>query len=318
MIKLSGKTINLIREALREDLGRGDVTTKTLIPQGLHGEAQITAKSNGIVCGSAIVKEVFRLVDSALKVEGKVQDGSRISKGRRVISICGPVASILQGERLALNFLGYLSGISTLTAEFVHQIQGTRAKIYDTRKTTPLWRELEKYAVKVGGGENHRFGLWDEMMVKDNHWTALSSLSAKNRTDPCLAGRQASSGGRSNLRTQKLLRVLRTLTMTAKRRKIPVEIEVDTLKQLRHLLDGNFRPNRVLLDNFSVRELRRAVAFVKQVSPKIQLEASGGVTLNNVRKIAKTGVDRVSIGALTHSASALDFSLKIVKVRNDS
>ena len=291
MIKLSSRTKILVRKALEEDLGTGDITTDCLVPRNLRAEASITAKSGGLLCGGEVVREVFHSVDSSLAVKQNVPDGKRISKGKVVFQIRGRASSILKAERVALNFLGPLSGIATLTHQFVQKIKGTRSGIYDTRKTTPLWRELEKYAVKTGGGKNHRFGLWDEILVKDNHWFAIWDLLEKTRC---------------RYFGQKMKRALR-------REKVPVEVEVENLGQLIHFLEGDFLPGRILLDNFSVSELKRAVGLVRKRKLKISLEASGGITLHNVRKVAQTGVERISVGALTHSAPVLDFSLKLVR-----
>ncbi|MBI3999825.1 MAG: carboxylating nicotinate-nucleotide diphosphorylase [Candidatus Omnitrophica bacterium] len=290
MDHISKRTRFLIRKALQEDIGPGDVTTDTLIPPSLLGRAYIQAKAKGIVCGGAVVKEIFHAIDPRLKVIQKIDDRSLISKGKKIFVLQGRAASILKGERVALNFLSRLSGIATLTRQFVVQTKGTHAKIYDTRKTTPLWRELEKHAVSIGGGKNHRFGLWDEVLVKDNHWSAIRGLLEKTHC------RYFSD----RLKTKLV------------RKKVPIEVEVTGLKELPHLLGGDFRPDRVLLDNFSISNLKRTVQFFKKNHIKVSLEASGGITLANVRRIAKTGVDRISIGALTHSSPALDFSLEIV------
>ena len=275
---ISRRTRRLIRDSVHEDIGHQDITTQLLIQKQLMGEAFIDAKANGIVCGGAVVKEVFRAIDPTLKVQQKISDGASISKGKKVFRVSGKITSILKGERVALNFLSHLSGIATTTNQYVKKIKGTRAGIYDTRKTTPLWRELEKYAVKTGGGQNHRFGLWDEVLVKDNHWEAIKSLAPLKRV----------------------------------KGKVPIEVEVASLKQLSDLLRRDFIPDRILLDNFSVPVLKRAVQVVRKTRKKITLEASGGVTLKNVRQIAQTGVDRISIGALTHSVPALDFSLTLM------
>ena len=292
MVRISSRTRRLIQAAVREDVGQGDITSQALIPPGAVGEAYIEAKQSGTLCGAGVVSEVFRAVDPKTKVVIKARDGVPIRRRQKVFLIRGRVQSILKGERVALNFLGGLSGIATLTRKFVNQARGTRAKILDTRKTTPLWRELEKYAVRCGGGKNHRFGLWDEVLVKDNHWSAIRPMLVKT-------GCQYFG---DRLRAQ------------LRRRPVPVEIEVENLKQLRHLLGGRFVPNRVLLDNFSIRELRKAVQMVKRLSRRILLEASGGANLSNVRQIAKTGVHRISIGALTHSPAALDFSLTLTSI----
>src|SRR3989338_1507779 len=174
MTRISKDSRILIRKALKEDIGRGDITTELLIPASLCGKARIHLKSKGILCGAPVAREVFLAVDPRLKVTQTLREGSRVSKRRHVMEIRGRFSSILKAERVALNFLAHLSGIATLTDRFVERVKGTRAKIFDTRKTTPLWRELEKYAIRSGGGRNHRFGLWDEVLVKDNHWLAMS------------------------------------------------------------------------------------------------------------------------------------------------
>lgn len=302
-LKITKEVRSLLKKALGEDLGPGDITTRTLIPKNQKGEAVIVAKESGVFCGGKLVQEIFRLQDPALKVKLHVAEGSRVQKGKRTVTIRGRVPPILEAERVALNFLGHLSGVSTLTRAFVEKTKGTHAKIFDTRKTTPLWRELEKYAVRCGGGENHRFGLWDEILVKDNHWKAIWAILDQTK---CRYFGQ---------RLRPLL----------KRRKIPVEVEVRSLKELAHLLEGTFVPDRVLLDNFSIPALKRSVLFVRGVNFVLRkhyrihrklplLEASGGVTLENVHRIAQTGVDRISVGSLTHSAPALDFSLKLAEV----
>ena len=299
-MKFAPKIRSLLKQALEEDLGPGDVTTRALIPKDQRGEACIVAKESGILAGGPVAREIFRLRDSALKVLSHVQEGARIHKGKKVLTVRGRVRPILEAERVALNFLGRLSGTATLTRAFVDRTRGTRTKILDTRKTTPLWREFEKYAVRCGGGENHRFGLWDEVLAKDNHWAAIWRILDETK---CRYFGQK----------------LRPL----QERRLPIEVEVQNLKELAHLLEGTFVPDRILLDNFSLRELKRAVLFVEgfyQVlknrygirRKKPGLEASGGIRLENVRKIAATGIDRISIGRLTHSAPALDFSLKIV------
>ncbi len=285
----------LLKLALAEDIGAGDVTTAALVPRNQKSQAVVVAKEAGIFCGGKIAAEVFHLQDRSLGVKLHVKEGSSVKKGRIVLTVRGRTRSILEAERTALNFLGHLSGIATLTRQYVEQIRGTGAKIYDTRKTTPLWRALEKYAVQCGGGENHRFGLFDEILVKDNHWAAMKTRRGQALGPGPFWGH----------------------------RKIPIEIEVRNLKELASLL-ANFTPDRVLLDNFSLKELKRAVSFVRgfykvlhtrygirRRSP--ELEASGGAHLKNVRALAETGVNRISIGRLTHSAPALDLSLHLVK-----
>lgn len=294
--QISNRTRKLIRQAVREDIGTGDVTTDTLIPRRISGAAYIEARQNGILCGASVVREVFHSVDPALNVRSKYRDGSSFKKGGKVFLISGRIQSILKAERVALNFLGRLSGIATLTHRFVQRVRGTRAQILSTRKTTPLWRELEKYAVRSGGGRNHRFGLWQEVLVKDNHWLAIRKL----------LGRPA-----QHYFEHRLLSRLR-------RKRIPVQVEVDNLRELQNLLKGNFVGDRILLDNFSIRDLRQAVQVVQRTYPHLLLEASGGVSLSNVRRIAETGVDRISVGALTHSAPAIDFSLELIDITTEA
>ncbi len=292
---------SLLKKALEEDLGRRDITTATFIPPHQRGEAVILAKESGILAGGTVARQIFLLRDPSLRTRLHLKEGGRVKKGRKVLTVRGRVRSILEAERVALNFLGHLSGIATSTRSYVDKIRGTNAKIFDTRKTTPLLRPLEKHAVRCGGGENHRFGLFDEILVKNNHWKAMGKILNETR---CRYFGQ---------RLRPLLR----------RKKIPVEVEVKSLKELAHLLEGSFVPDRILLDNFSVRELKRAVLFVKGLNEVLHthygihrkiplLEASGGVALGNVRSIARTGVDRISVGRLTHSAPALDFSLNLM------
>ncbi len=310
--KLSFQTKKRIRQALREDIGKGDITTQALIPSHLRGRAYIKAKSNGILAGSEVVSEVFRAVDPGLRVKKHVSDGGRIRKGQKVFSLEGRAASILKGERVALNFLSRLSGVATLTRRFSEKVKGTKAKIYDTRKTTPLWRELEKSAVKAGGGFNHRFGLWDQALIKDNHWAALQNPVILSRRR-----RRRISGDRFfaefTLEDVTPLRMtsegLRMTLMRLRRQRKFIEIEVENVQGLVRVLP--LRPDAVLLDNFSISNLRQAVQAAKAFRKKPLLEASGGVHLENARSIAKTGVDRISVGALTHSAPALDFSLTL-------
>ena len=309
---------SLLRMALKEDLGAGDLTTRALILRNQRAEAHVIVKESGIFSGGLVAREVFRLRDASIQVKLLAREGARLKKGQKVIFLRGRTQPILEAERTALNFLGHLSGIATLTRQYVEKIRGTKAKIYDTRKTTPLWRDFEKCAVRSGGGVNHRFGLFDEVLVKDNHWAALKTKGAR----PLLhLGERLVGAGLVPAREvfgRPQGAPLRT------RRKVPIEIEVRNLRELAHLLEGNFVPDRILLDNFSIRELNRAVLFVKGLDQVLrsryhlrrrvpELEASGGIDLSNVRAVALTGVDRISIGRLTHSASALDFSLNLVR-----
>ena len=267
----------LIDLALAEDVGKGDVTTVATVPEGKEGRAVIIAKAHGIVCGLPIMTEVFRQVDEAIRLTHLASDGEPVAPGDVVAALSGPLRGILTAERTALNFLTHLSGIATLTARFVDVVAPYRAVILDTRKTTPGWRILEKYAVRCGGGRNHRMGLYDMVLIKDNHIAASGSLTE--------AVRRVRAAGIS----------------------LPIEVEVRTLAELEEALSLDV--DRILLDNMDIPTLREAVARAKG---KVELEASGGVTLENAAEIAACGVDYISIGALTHSAPALDLSLEIL------
>ena len=263
--------------ALAEDLGSvGDITTDAIIPAESQGEASIVARKTGVIAGLVLVEAAFKSLDPEARFGRVVQDASKVEAGGTIATVAGKTRALLIGERTALNFLGRLSGIATLTAAYVAAIQGTRAKIVETRKTTPGLRAFEKYAVRCGGGMNHRFGLYDAVLVKDNHIAAAGGLAGA---------------------LQKLRARVGHL--------VRIEIEVDTLDQLEDAL--NFPIDAVLLDNMDVETLRKAVALV---NGRVVTEASGGVTLENVGEIAKTGVDLISVGALTHSARSLDSSLE--------
>ena len=275
---------DLIKLALREDLGSGDITTKCLVPEGLKVEAVIIAKEKGTIAGLETAREVFRHLDPRINFSLLKKDGSRAKKGDMVARIKGPARAILSGERLALNFLQRLSGVATMAARFAAAVKGTGAKVLDTRKTTPLWRDLEKKAVKAGGCFNQRIGLFDAVLIKDNH------LCVEN--DITRAVKKAKRCGR-------------------------VEIEVKNLSELKKAAASG--ADIILLDNMNIKALRKCVrtarAIEKKRAKKILLEASGGITLKNVRAVAKTGVDHISVGALTHSPKALDLSLEIVSCR---
>lgn len=273
----------LIDLALAEDIGPGDVTSLYFIPEDRQARAFVAVRQKGAISGVDLAARVFSKVDPELEVEILVPDGSRVSEGALLIRIEGKARSILTAERTALNFLQRLSGVATLTASHVDLVKGTRARILDTRKTTPGFRLLEKLAVIHGGGVNHRLGLYDRAMVKDNHLVAEGAADA-----------------------------LQTAIHRLKADKpgVEVELEADTLEQVRTFLamDGI---DYILLDNMSLEELREAVdARGEHVSPL--LEASGGVTLERLRLIAETGVDFISVGALTHSAPALDIGLDFI------
>jgi nicotinate-nucleotide pyrophosphorylase (carboxylating) len=272
----------LVKLALAEDIGPGDITTKAVIPDKQKAEAAILAKEAGMIAGLAIAQEVFKHIDKKIKFVPKVKDGAAVKKGKVVAVLSGPARGILTGERVALNFLQHLSGIATLTRKFKDKIK-TRVKILDTRKTIPGMRALEKYAVAAGGGCNHRFGLYDAILIKDNHIKLAGGI------EKAVMAAKASKA------------------LKAKRAEKGIEVEAKGISEVKAAIKA--RADRILLDNMSVRTLRQAVKLCKKA--RIETEASGGVNLNNVRAIAKTGVDYISIGALTHSAKALDISLKI-------
>ena len=274
---------NLVRAALAEDIGAGDITAETAIPSDQRTEACIIAKEPCVVAGLPLVKEVFVQIDRAIVVKPLIDEGDVVEAGARACVLSGPARGILTGERTALNFLQRLSGIATLTRRFVDEIADSKARILDTRKTTPTLRILEKYAVAVGGGTNHRMGLYDVVMIKDNHRAILARLGPKALGDAVAAARK-------------------------KHPNAPVIVEADTLEQVEEGLAAG--ANHILLDNMTPNELREAVVLV---AGRAKTEASGGVALNTVRAIAATGVDYISVGALTHSARAMDFSLELAQ-----
>lgn len=275
--------------ALEEDLGRhGDVTTAALISPDQTATVQITARAAGVLAGGPAARCVFDAVDPSVSLVEEIGDGERLAAGQVVARLSGRLSSLLIGERTCLNFLTHLSGVATLTRRFVDAVAGSRAAIYDTRKTLPGWRALQKYAVLAGGGRNHRRGLYDMLLIKDNHLAGwLTGAKERSIAAAVRAARERSLPG------------------------LAVEVEVDTLEQLADALGG--RPDVVLLDNMTIAELRRAVALRDGVAPQVELEASGGVTLESVAGIAATGVDRISVGALTHSAPALDLAFDWVR-----
>jgi len=271
----------IIDRALAEDLGKGDVTTEALIYGYRQGTAFIVAKKEGVLAGMNVAKQVFHRVDTELKVEILLQDGARVQPGTRIANISGNLASILKAERVALNFLQRLSGIASETSRYVGAVKGLSVRIMDTRKTTPGLRLLEKHAVRAGGGENHRMSLDDGILIKDNHLAALRSqgLSIK---EIVAKARQGSP------------------------QRLPVEVEVGTVVEASEAVDAG--ADTVMLDNMSLEDMREAV---KSVGGRALVEASGGITLDNVRAVAETGVDCISVGAVTHSVVALDISLEL-------
>jgi nicotinate-nucleotide pyrophosphorylase (carboxylating) len=269
--------------ALREDVAEGDTTTEFFVPESLAALGRIVARERAIVAGTETAAEVFRRVDPKLSVEVILRDGTPVTGGETILEVRGAARSILTGERVALNFLQRLSGIATLTGQFVEAIGKSKAKILDTRKTTPGLRALEKAAVVAGGGANHRFSLNDMVLVKDNHLSAAGGAAGFAEAIQRL--RQARPG-------------------------IQIEVEAERLEQVRSLLEIE-GIDIILLDNMEPPEMREAVAAGKK---KVKFEASGGINLKNVRRIAATGVDYISVGALTHSARAIDFSLELTHV----
>jgi nicotinate-nucleotide pyrophosphorylase (carboxylating) len=265
------------RLALDEDLGgAGDITTDSIIPADASGEAAIVARQAGVVAGLDLAEAPFKILDPGVRFTRIISDGGKVAAGEHIAAVAGKTRALLTAERTALNFLGRLSGIATLTAAYVDAVAGTRARIACTRKTTPGLRALEKYAVRAGGGVNHRFGLYDAVLVKDNHIAAAGGLAK------ALERLKASVG-----------------------HLVRIEVEVDTLDQLSEAL--KFPIDAVLLDNMDVATLQQAV---KLVHGRVVTEASGGITLETVREIARSGVDVISVGALTHSPDNLDSSLE--------
>ena len=273
---------HLIDLALREDLGEaGDLTSKATLSDHVRLRGRIVAKADGVIAGLPLVRLVYQQLGDGVDVRLICGDGEHVTPGTLVCEVEGKGQSVLTGERVALNFLQRLSGIASLTAQFVGAVSGTKAVILDTRKTTPGWRLLEKYAVKQGGGQNHRIGLYDMVMIKDNHIDGAGSITAA-------------------------VQAVRDYQPAAD---VPIEVEVRTLDELREVLP--LKVDRVLLDNMTDDEMREAVTITNGY---VKLEASGNMNLQRVAKVAATGVDYISVGALTHSAPALDLSMKIVRL----
>ena len=272
----------LIEHALFEDIGFGDITSESLIPEAQLGSAEFIVKESGIISGIDVVKIIFGIVDGQVTFESDIRDGSLVQSGVSLGQLHGPVRSLLTGERVALNFLQRMSGIATLTHKYVHAVAGTKAKITDTRKTVPGLRVLDKKAVVDGGGVNHRFALDSMVLIKDNHVAAAGSIV--NAITRC----------KEYLRSQTI--------------DVKIEVETTTLEQVKEVLSvGGI--DRIMLDNYSLEDMRDAVRIV---AGAYEVEASGGVNLQTVRPIAETGVDFISVGALTHSPKALDISLEYI------
>lgn len=279
MLQITNSIRAIVERALEEDLGQGDITTDALIPPDVRGAGSLVAKTTGVIAGLEVALEVFRQTDTSVETRVLMSDGSAVSPGDVVAEVEGSVAGILKGERVALNFIQRLSGIATATSTYVNAVQGTAARIIDTRKTVPGLRQLEKYAVRVGGGHNHRYNLSDGVLIKDNHIAALRA------------------------RDLGLVEIVR-LARENSPHTVKVEIEVESIEEAREALEA--RADVIMLDNMSPDEMRRVVAMT---GGRCLLEASGGINLDTVRAVAETGVDLISVGALTHSVRAMDISL---------
>jgi nicotinate-nucleotide pyrophosphorylase (carboxylating) len=282
MSALSDPIRRRIAEALKEDVGAADWTTEWCVAPDARAEAEIVVKAEGVIAGLDAAAEVFRALGGA-ELEPLATDGAAVAAGTVVARVTGAARAVLTGERVALNFLGHLSGVATLTQRFVAAVAGTRARITDTRKTTPLWRELERAATRAGGAVNHRPALDAMVLIKENHQACAGGIVE--------AVRRVQASNRSGLR---------------------VEVETTSLEEVEAALAAGV--DRIMLDNMSPEAVRRAVERIGAHSPRPEIEASGGITLDNVRAFAEAGVDYISIGALTHSAPALDLSLRIGRV----
>lgn len=269
----------LVAQSVREDLGAGDVSTAVAVRAGARAVGTLVARCAGVAAGLPLAALVYRRIDPGVAVEPLVDDGARVAAGQPLARVSGPAAALLTGERTVLNFVQHLSGIATLTARYVAAVAGTRCLVLDTRKTLPGYRALAKYAVRCGGGDNHRFGLYDRVLLKDNHWAAGDGIAA----------------------------------MVARARRdwpgLPVEVEVDTAEQLATVL--RLEVEWIMLDNFTVAAVADAVAARTAAASTAKLEVSGNVTLETIGSYARTGVDAVSVGRLTHSAPALDIGLDL-------
>jgi nicotinate-nucleotide pyrophosphorylase (carboxylating) len=277
-MKINRRIKRLVWRALREDIRKGDITTESIFPQSFLAEAEIIAQEEGVIAGVELAGYTFQAFDKEISFQILTPDGTKVFPDTVILKIKGKITSLLSVERTALNFLSHLSGIATLTQKYVKLAQPYGVKIFDTRKTLPTLREIEKYAVRVGGGENHRFGLYDMVLIKDNHIKAEGSISG------------AIKKVKQNLK-----------------RKVKIEVEVNTLAQVKEALLE--KPDIIMLDNMSTSQIQEAV---KIINKKALIEVSGGITLEKIKEIAPLGIDRISIGALTHSAKALNLSMRII------
>jgi nicotinate-nucleotide pyrophosphorylase (carboxylating) len=279
---LSEEIMAIVRRALDEDIGDGDVTSEYILSPNAILRGEFVAKADGVLAGLAVALAAFQSVDPRITFTPLAEDGAMVTCGQRLVTVEGPGMAILSAERTALNFLQRMSGIATLTRRYVDAVAGTGAIILDTRKTAPGLRLLDKWAVRLGGGRNHRMGLYDMVLIKDNHIVAAGGITAAVRR---VRAHEACG--------------------------LPIEVEVKTLAELEEALAIEPPLDRIMLDNMSLEEMRRAVAMT---AGRVPLEASGGVTLETVAEIAATGVDYISVGALTHSAPALDISLDVIPI----
>jgi len=270
----------LIDRALKEDIGTGDLSTR-ILPEDLTGLAKLYAKQEGVVAGLSLVEQVFLRVDPRIQVHMLAKDGDSIKVGEVVLDLVGSLSSILQGERTALNFLQHLSGIATATKRAVDRVEGLSVSIVDTRKTLPGWRALQKYAVRVGGGQNHRFGLYDAVMLKDNHLAAVGGLTEAVELIKAQVGHMTK-----------------------------IEVECESIEQVKEAVTCGV--DVIMLDNMSLEQMREAVLYIDH---RAIVEASGGMTEERLREVAETGVDLISLGALTNSVKALDFSLDLGEIK---
>lgn len=282
MIKPTREEIaSCVKAALAEDIGSGDATSLAIFAEDLRVAGDLRTREPAVICGLELAGEVFRQVDPAMTVDVLLEDGDAVAKNCVIMTVTGSARSMLTAERTALNFLQWLSGIATLTARFVEAVRGTRARILDTRKTTPGWRRLEKYAVACGGGENHREGLFDMILIKDNHLAALRDAKPNPVAEAVRRSREKFPG-------------------------FKVEVEADDMDQVQQAVEAG--ADIILLDNMIPATLREAARLV---AGRVLTEASGGVELETVRAVAETGVDRISVGALTHSARAVDIAMEM-------
>ena len=279
----NNKYTQIIKTALKEDVGKGDITTNAIVPKNIKVQAVFIAKEDGALAGLELAKLVFLSLDNKIKVISKKSDRDEVKKGEIFATVFGSARTIITGERVALNFLQHLSGIATLTSQYVKKLKGQKAILLDTRKTVPGMRELEKYAVKMGGGTNHRMGLYDAILIKDNHIKVAGGIAK------AMKAHEGPRSGRG---------------LKAK----DIEVETKNLEEVKEAI--GLKVKRILLDNMNVKTMREAVKLCQAAG--VETEASGGINLENISDVAKTGVNYISVGALTHSAKALDISLKII------